>query len=105
MATSQTLVGVNVGPTKNFSATVVWTGTNSPVGTIKIQVSNASTNGSDGADWIDYTGITLGTQPAGSAGSFGVEIVDVGYQYVRFVYTASSGGTGAFLTVTVFGKG
>ena len=100
MATSQTLTGFTLYNTKNFSAVISWSGT--PSGTISLEVSNDSTDGVNGT-WVAYTDVTLGTQPAGSTGKFGVSLADIGYRWIRVVYTSSSGsGT---LTVSATGKG
>jgi hypothetical protein len=100
MATNQTLPGFPINPTKNFSAVLSWTST--PTGTISLEVSNDSTDGVNGI-WVSYTDVTLGTQPAGGVGKFGVSLADLAYRWIRVVYTAGSGsGT---LTVTANGKG
>lgn len=69
-----------------------WTG--SPVGTLKLQISN------DNANWTDYTGSSTSVS---GAGNFVWNLVYAGFPWVRVVYTFSSG-TGS-LSVTVNGKG
>lgn len=68
--------------------------TGSPVGTLKLQISN------DNSNWTDYTNSSVSVT---TSGNFLWNLVSVGFQYVRVVYTKSSG-TGS-LTVTVSGKG
>ncbi len=80
---------------------VLFTERGEPVGVVSFDVSNDSTNGVDGI-WVPYT-ITLSTQPAATANKFGVSISDLGYVWIRAVYTATTG-TGQ-LKITVVGKG
>jgi hypothetical protein len=70
----------------------VFTGT--PDGTLKLQISNDDTN------WTDYTG---SSEAISGAGNFAWNIINIGFQYVRLVYTRSSS-TGS-LSATVSGKG
>jgi hypothetical protein len=74
------------------SAVVVMTG--SPVGTLKFQVSNNL-----GANWAD----TAITSAVAAAGVFYMTFPDVATQYVRLVYTKTSG-TGA-INAWINGKG
>lgn len=68
--------------------------TGSPVGVLKLQISN------DNSNWTDYGG---SEQSISAAGNFAWNLANIGYQYVRLVYTKTSG-SGA-LSVTVSGKG
>lgn len=58
----------------------VWTG--SPVGTLKLQISN------DNVTYTDYTGSSTAVS---GAGNFIWNLLDVGYRYIRVAYTAASG--------------
>lgn len=60
---------------------LAWTST--PVGTLKLQVSN------DGSIWSDLTGITVDT--GGAAGSTSWSIADAFFQYMRVGYARTSG--------------
>lgn len=68
--------------------------TGSPVGSIKLQISNDSSN------WTDYTGSATSIS---AAGDVAWNLSNIGYRYLRVVYTRTSG-TGS-LSVTVSGKG
>lgn len=89
-----------------FSIQAIFPG--SPVGSLKLQVSNDSvpvspvaTNPSNNVvNWVDYT---QSITPVSSAGNFMWIVSDSGYRWVRLVYTAISG-TGQ-LTVSYSGKG
>lgn len=70
-----------------------WSGS-SPVGTLKLQASN------DNVIFSDYTG---SSQSVSGNGNFLWNIGPVGFNYIRVVYTFTSG-TGA-LKITVSGKG
>lgn len=88
---TQTSVAFPVNQVIGYSAQFVWTG--SPVGTIKIQVSDdpgttASSPSQQPTHWTDYSGSTISVSGAGN-GTFNVN--DAFYNWIRFVYTASSG--------------
>jgi hypothetical protein len=82
-----------------YSYYAIWTG--SPVGTIKVQVSNdnvvalpGSTNPSSNVvNWLDYPSTT---QTVSGAGSFVWNFSDAGYLWSRVYYTFTSG-TGSLL--------
>jgi hypothetical protein len=65
-----------------------------PNGTLKLQISN------DNSNWTDYTDSDYALT---TSGSVSWNLNNIGYQYVRVVYTRNSG-TGT-LNVTVSGKG
>ena len=86
----------------NLSYHLSWTGTTA--GTFTVQVSNvASPAEDDDDDWIDLTLDDAITQPAGSAGKFGVDLSEVGFEWIRLKYVNASG-TGT-VTAIVKGKG
>lgn len=66
----------------------------SPTGTLKLQISN------DNVNWTDYSG---SSQAISAAGSFAYLLADIGYPWLRVVYTFTSG-TGT-LNVTINAKG
>jgi len=69
-----------------FSCMTVATG--APVGTVKIQVSN------DGSNWID---LPSATSAVSSATNYLIASTEICYQYLRSVYTKTSG-TGTITT-------
>lgn len=76
---------------KDLTLEVSWAGT--PAGIIGLEVSNSSPDGlfaSPGL-WIPYSGITMPSQPSGSAGSFGLELIDFVWRWFRFSWTFTSG--------------
>lgn len=92
-------------PTQNIfsmSAQVVASG--APVGVAKVQVSNDEAvsipNQFAPTNWSDLSGVTVSVS---AAGVFLIPKFDVCYNYVRLVYTKTSG-TGA-ITVNVKGLG
>lgn len=100
-------VGIDLNQTVLYSIQAVFTG--APVGTLKLQISNdfVATPTAGGANlasavthWTDYTGSSYSVS---AAGDFAWNVFDVGYRWVRMVYTKTSG-TGS-LTATFCGKG
>lgn len=114
MATSQNSNGEDLNQIFMYSIQAIWTGT--PVGTLKLQVSNDdvpsapvgnATAGTAQANvaanvvnWTDYTGSVT---PVSGPGNFMWIVSDGGYKWVRVVYTAVSGA--GSLTVEYNGKG
>lgn len=103
--------GIDLNQTPLFSIQASWTGT--PTGTIKLQASNdivqvdpSNSNpvGPDPAGLVvNWSDIPSSSQAiAGAAGNFLWNQADVGYRWVRVVYTFASG-TGT-LSVTYSGK-
>lgn len=87
--------GEKVDTFVNLSFQVVMTG--SPVGTLKIQISDAIATPSLGPDqslnvpaasWSDYTG---SSQAVAASGNFTYNLLDAGYGWIRLVYTKTSG--------------
>jgi hypothetical protein len=90
--------GFSIGGLDNVGCEFTWTGT--PVGVLKFQVSNSSTNGYDG-NWYDIV-VTFNNQPAGTATGTPVDLNNLPFKFVRAVYTkGSSTGT---LTAIFSGK-
>jgi hypothetical protein len=75
----------------DVSAHLVWTGTGSPAGTVKLQGSN------DNSNWEDITDMSASVS---GAGSDLMEIINPAFRYLRAFYDRSSGGTGAAITCT-----
>lgn len=77
-----------------------WTG--SPIGSLKLQISNDDPHFVTPFNivWSDYTGSTTAVS---GPGNFLWNLVFVGYNLIRVVYTFSSG-TGS-LNITAAGKG
>lgn len=107
------LLNVNVNgpyvPLKNifmYSMAAIFTGT--PTGTVKLQASNdPETNDSvplpAPTNWVDIADSSF---PITAAGETMWNVSEVGYNYVRVVYTDSSGGASTATMTTIFnGKG
>lgn len=73
---------------KTKNARLSWTGT--LAGVVGLEVSEDTTDGVNG-NWDLYSGITLPAQPAGSAGGFGIELIDFGWRGLRLSWTFTSG--------------
>lgn len=107
MSASINSVGIILDQIPLASIHAVWTG--SPVGTLKLQVSNdlvkipvsgSADMAANVVNWTDYTG---SSQAVSGAGDFMFNLLSNGYYWIRLVYTRSSG-TGT-LNVTFSGKG
>ena len=106
MSGNLTSSGVNLNQVFMFSIQAVFTG--APVGSLKLQISNddvpVGAAGQDPAvnvaNWVDYTG---SASAVASAGNFMWIVSEGGYQWVRVVYTFTSG-TGS-LNIVYNGKG
>ena len=83
-------------------ASIQATFSGSPVGSLKLQITNDDPHivGAANVIWSDYSGST--TAVSGS-GNFLWNLLSNGYNFVRVVYTFSSG-TGS-LNITASGKG
>jgi hypothetical protein len=83
-----------IGNLDNIGCMVKYTGT--PTGTLTVNVSN---------DNVIFTSLTFTpaiTQPSGSPLTFGIDLNQVPWPYLEFIYTNASGsGT---LTISIFGK-
>lgn len=98
-------IGIDLNQHVLYSMQAVFTG--APAGTMKLQISNdmvsVAPNGqspeANVINWTDYTGSSVAVS---AAGNFVWNALDVGYRWVRMVYTPSSG-TGV-LNVTFCGK-
>ncbi len=74
----------------NGSIQLIWTG--SPVGNFNVQGSNQVTNQVDGTDVTDWTTLSGSTEAAGGiADSFIYNFVPVCWQWIRIIYTYTSG--------------
>lgn len=87
---------VYVGLAFNSCVQVVWTGT--PTGALKVQASldagqpNGQTEAQRAVGVTNWTDVpSMSTSIAGAAGSALYELKDLAYNFVRVVYTASSG--------------
>jgi hypothetical protein len=97
--------GINLNQIGLYSVQVVWTG--SPVGQIKLQISNdpvqvvtspmTANPAGNVVNWSDYSGTP---QVVNGAGSFFWKINDVSELWVRVVYLFTSG-TGSLLAQAV----
>ena len=104
MTTTINSLGIDLNQVVLYSIQAVFTG--SPVGTLKLQISNdivnpiaTGTQAVEVVNWTDYTGSST---PVTTSGNFVWNCLDVGYRWVRLVYTPTSGsGT---LNATISGK-
>lgn len=83
---------VEVAKMDNHGIEVAWTGT--PTGTLTV------TGSTSGINWFDLTFSPSLTQPAGSAGSYGLDLNQYPWKYVMFKYVNASG-TG---TISVYNQ-
>lgn len=96
---------VKVSRGEYLACYAAWSGTDSPSGSIKWQYSHDFVPGRESsATWTDLekegSGVTFGTAPDGSGAGSTAEIFEDLTGWVRPVYVADSGGTGATLVVT-----
>lgn len=92
MAESYTSPSQSLNQTSMCCVQAVFSGV--PVGSLKLQISN------DNSNWSDYTGSDYAVT---TAGNVSWNVSNIGFQYIRVVYTRTSG-TGS-LSITVNGKG
>lgn len=67
------------------SVHVVATGAGSPTGAVKVQVSNDKSNPTN---WVDLATVTVSTT---TAGNYLIPKFELAYQWIRVVYTKTSG--------------
>ena len=87
---------IDVEAREGFSVIAAWTQTSGTLsGTIKLQASNNYTtqaqpmaSNPDNATWTDVTGSLVNVS---GSGSYGWNVSDVYYAWVRVVYTATTG--------------
>lgn len=91
----------------NYSIQLVFTG--SPVGAFKLQGSDDpggpnNTSGSQDANVTNWTDITSSSQAISAAGNIMWDVSNAGYNFVRVVYTVTSG-TGTLTSARINVKG
>lgn len=93
-------IGIDTNQQVGGAIQAVWSG--NPNGTLKIQVSNDNVlSYTNVINWTDYTGSSQSL--TGSSGNFVWNLLNMGYRWIRLVYTFSSGsGT---LNAVYSGKG
>lgn len=102
------LTAIYVGSVINYSIQLVWTG--APTGTFKLQCSNDpgipgnSTIVSQRSNIINWTDITGSSQTIASDGNHTWDVQNCGYDWVRVIYTSTSG-TGILISARVQIKG
>lgn len=105
MASSITSSAVEIRNQDNIGIQLNWTGT--PVGTFAIQISSDHLEDMEGNVQVAGNWVSLPLSPAvaaaGSADSAYIDLNQLSAQYIRIVYTRTSG-TGS-LTGIVVGKG
>jgi hypothetical protein len=95
MATNQTSISLPISKYSGYAIQAVWVG--SPVGTLKVNVSN-----DPGPTVTNWTVLANSTATVNGAGDQFYNISGANYTYVQLVYTASSGG--GTLSATATGK-
>lgn len=98
MSATATII-IQTKQAKNLGLTVSWTANNAPNGTITFQA------GGNTARLVTWTRVAVPSSPAGSAGSWQIEVPDFCHDFLQITYTRASGGTGDTLTVDVGEKG
>lgn len=114
LSSTNKIVGnwIYVGVGSNVALTFAWPATGTPVGTCGVEFSNdPNCEGSTSAhravtgDALDLTTLVpTPVQPAGTASRMPLRF-DSGGVYLRPTYLATSGGTGATMTITVGAAG
>jgi len=106
MDTNITSSPYNVQQIYGVAIQAVWTGT--PTGTFKLQASSdpaTAFTGSQGAP-TNWTDVANSSYAVSAAGSYMWNVFDIMYNWIRVVYTDSSGGTStAVLNVRINAKG
>lgn len=103
MSGNLTSPAIYLGHVVNFSVQAVFTG--SPIGAFKLQASNdPGVSANDYAKAVNWTDITSSTIAVTAAGNIAMNVVNAGYQWVRLVYTFSSG-TGTITVAQIVTKG
>jgi hypothetical protein len=74
---------VNISGVLGYSIQAIWTAGSTPVGVLKLQGSN------DNSNWSDISGAT--SNVSGNTGNSVFNASGVYYNYVRLVYTNTSG--------------
>lgn len=107
MAASSNSIGVDVNQLNLMSIQAYWPSTGTPVGTLKVQVSNdrvsVSTTSDPAANVVNWTDYTGSTTTVNGAGDVLYNMTFAGYRWARLVYTRTSG-TGT-LNASFSGKG
>lgn len=108
MSASFNSTAFNIERTAVIGIQAVWSGGGSPVGTLKLQVSNAAPdetgstplNAPTGATWTDVSGSSTSVS---ADGDYFWNIAELGARWVRLVWTRTSG-SGSTLTAVATGK-
>jgi hypothetical protein len=80
--------------TKKLTIGIGWPNTDTPIGTLAIEISNHGKPNVSGAPYP--TVITI--NPAGTANTVILDKIETSATYIRMTYTRSSGGAGAVFT-------
>lgn len=105
MSATNNTTPVNILYLDNIGLEFSWPATGSPNGTIAIQCSNSyDPILNPSATFYTVTPSPAVTNPAGSAGSFATTLSQLPYAWMRVLYTRSSGGTGATLSIYLTAK-
>ena len=79
-----------VGSFEGIAIDARWSGGGTPIGTLKVQVSNDPESTADASIvWTDYTGSSLSV--SGNSGSIMYDIAPHNFNLIRVVYTRTSG--------------
>ena len=108
MAADITSLVTSIQYLDNIGIQLKWTGTGTPIGDIKIQVSANYQRDDQGnvlvaGDWVD---LNLSPAPAAAsvAGGAYIDLNQLSAPYIRVFYDRTSGGTGALLQAYITAK-
>ena len=104
--TGATRTGSPIPATQVTQCTVIAsvTGATSPVGTLELQASNDQAPGFPTSSFVPTTWVTLATTAVNGDGSYQIAYTNVAYEWLRVVYTRTSG-TGGIIKATFEGVG
>lgn len=105
--TAQTSAAIPIPRIQRISASVIMTGSTTPIAGVKIQYSNdVAPNGMPIASFVptNWTDLPNGSCSITGDGAVAIPSIDLCYEYLQVVY-AISGGTGGTLTVKMRGAG
>jgi hypothetical protein len=104
MSATNNSSAINIQYLDNIGLEFSWPATGTPIGTIAIQCSNSWNPITNTGTFYTVTPSPAVTNPAGTAGSFITTLSQLPYAWMRVLYTRTSGGTGALLTITTTAK-
>lgn len=88
ISTTSTSAAFRVNYGLSFSIQAVFSGGGSPVGVLKVQLSNDSPTTGNPVNWSDLAGATVSVS---ADGVVHIPKTEICYQFLRFIYTTTSG--------------